>query len=170
VVEQPKWPEERLLAEKREEETHLLLDAVQDPGNLGTLIRTAEAVGATAVWLGKGTVDPFNAKTVRAAMGSAFRLPLISADLTEAISRLKERGVTIVGTSPHAGQAHFEYRYPKKTAFLLGNEGKGVDPALQALSDVEVKLPMPGGTESLNVSVTGAVLVYERLRQQRFRE
>lgn len=147
-------------------ETLILLDAVQDPGNLGTILRTAEAAGATAVWLGRGTVDPYNSKTVRSAMGSLFRLPVRRVDLFSAIPDLRRRGVVVIGTHPRAKTLHFRYKYPCRTAFLLGNEGRGVDPALGRLVDEEVCIPMPGGVESLNVSVTAAVLLYERLRQE----
>ncbi len=147
-------------------ETLILLDAVQDPGNLGTILRTAEAAGATAVWLGRGTADPYNSKTVRAAMGSLFRLPVRKVDLSSAILELRRRGVAVIGTHPRAEKLHFRYEYPPRTAFLLGNEGRGVDPALEQLVDGVVRIPMPGGVESLNVSVTAAVLLYERLRQK----
>lgn len=149
----------------REKETLLLLDAVQDPGNLGTILRTAEAAGATAVWLGRGTVDPYNSKTVRAAMGSLFRMPIRQADLSRAIPDLRRQGFTVVGTHPRTKTLHFQLAYPSRTAFLLGNEGRGVDSALERLVDGMVCIPMPGGVESLNVSVTAAVLLYERLRQ-----
>jgi TrmH family RNA methyltransferase len=150
----------------RERATLLLLDAVQDPGNLGTILRTAEAAGATAVWLGRGTVDPYNSKTVRAAMGSLFRLPVRKVDLFSAIPDLRRQGFAVIGTHPRAETPHFRFEYPPRTAFLLGNEGRGVDPALGRLVDGDVRIPMPGGVESLNVSVTAAVLLYERLRQK----
>jgi RNA methyltransferase, TrmH family len=147
-------------------ETLILLDAVQDPGNLGTILRTAEAAGAAAVFLGKGTADPYNSKTVRAAMGSLFRLPVRRVELASAILDLRRRGVVVIGTHPRAETLHFCYEYPPRTAFLLGNEGRGVDPDLERLVDAQVRVPMPGGVESLNVSVTAAVLLYERLRQK----
>lgn len=152
--------------EFRDRETLILLDAVQDPGNLGTILRTAEAAGATAVWLGRGTVDPYNGKTVRAAMGSLFRLPVRQVDLFSAISDLRRLGFVVIGTHPRTETLHFQFEYPARTAFLLGNEGRGVDPALGRLVDEKVCIPMPGGVESLNVSVTAAVLLYERLRQE----
>jgi TrmH family RNA methyltransferase len=161
-LEIPRGSADQLLGER---ETLLLLDAVQDPGNLGTILRTAEAAGVTAVWLGRGTVDPYTSKTVRAAMGSLFRVPVRQVDLYDAIPALRRQGFTVVGTHPRAGTLHFRFRYPSRTAFLLGNEGRGVDPALGRLGDEEVCIPMPGGVESLNVSVTAAVLLYERLRQ-----
>ncbi|SEM98775.1 TrmH family RNA methyltransferase [Lihuaxuella thermophila] len=166
VVGIPDWSAEELLSRGKSGATYLLLDAVQDPGNLGTIVRTAEAAGVTGIWLGKGTVDPFNPKVVRSGMGSLFRLPMVQLDLAEAISLLKKDGVTVVGTSPRGGVYHFEYPFPAKSAILLGNEGRGVDPALMALVDEMVQIPMPGKTESLNVSVTCAILIYERVRQR----
>ncbi|WP_124726973.1 TrmH family RNA methyltransferase [Staphylospora marina] len=160
----PVWDAD-LLISREGSGTYLLLDRIQDPGNLGTLLRTALAAGVSGVWLGKGTVDAFNAKVLRSAMGAVFRLPLVHEPLDVAMNKLKASGVTVVTTSPHAGRWHFDCDYPEKVAFLLGNEGQGVDPELAAKADVGVKIPMPGGTESLNVSVTGAVLLYERVRR-----
>ena len=99
-------------------------------------------------------------------MGSLFRLPVRKVDLSSAILELRRRGVAVIGTHPRAEKLHFRYEYPPRTAFLLGNEGRGVDPALEQLVDGVVRIPMPGGVESLNVSVTAAVLLYERLRQK----
>ncbi|MBA4543745.1 RNA methyltransferase [Thermoactinomyces daqus] len=166
VIRLPEWSPDELLARQKQEATYLLLDAIQDPGNLGTIIRTAKAAGVDGILLGKGTVDPFNSKAVRAAMGSIFRIPLVQADLAEAIGMLGEQGVTVVGTTPHAGVYHFDYPYSKRVAILLGNEGRGVHPDLLARADVQVKIPMPGQTESLNVSSVGAILLFERVRQQ----
>ncbi|MFC7442891.1 TrmH family RNA methyltransferase [Laceyella putida] len=165
VISIPVWPREAWL-EKEGDLTYLLLDAIQDPGNLGTMIRTAQAAGVDGILLGKGTVDPFNAKVVRAAMGAIFRVPLIQMDLAEAIPLLQAHGVTIVNTSPHAGAYHFDYPYPSRVALLLGNEGRGVDEKHLAHVDAAIKIPMPGETESLNVSITSAILMYERIRQQ----
>lgn len=165
VVEMPQWSWEDFIVPKQAVATYIILDAVQDPGNLGTMLRTAQAAGMSGFLLGKGTVDPFNSKVVRAAMGSVFRLPILQLDLKEGLRQLKEQGVTIVGTSPHAGTPHFTYSFPQQSAILLGNEGRGVDPSLQPWIDDEVMIPMPGSTESLNVSITHAILVYERVRQ-----
>ncbi|BCU81137.1 23S rRNA methyltransferase [Polycladomyces abyssicola] len=145
----------------------LLLDAVQDPGNVGTMLRTARAVGATGVWLGKGTVDPYNPKVVRAAMGALFHVPIRMIDLHEELPRLRSAGYRVVGTHPRGDNVHFDVSYPGRTAFLLGNEGRGVDPELMRWVDCKVSIPMPGGAESLNVSVTASLLLYEYLRQQR---
>ncbi|TCS96691.1 TrmH family RNA methyltransferase [Hazenella coriacea] len=165
VVSMPQWSWENLVVSNQAEATYIVVDAVQDPGNLGTMLRTAEAAGMSGFVLGAGTVDPFNSKVVRAAMGSVFRLPILQLDLKVGLSRLKEHGVTIVGTSPHAGTPHFAYSFPQQSAIVLGNEGRGVDPSFQPWIDDEVMIPMPGHTESLNVSITHAILVYERVRQ-----
>lgn len=143
----------------------LLLDSIQDPGNLGTILRTAEAAGVKAVWLGRGTVDPFNAKTVRAAMGSLFRLTLHPVVLEDAIPKLKKEGVWVVGTAPRSKQLHFHPDYPQRVAFLLGNEGRGVDPKLRSLVDMEVRIPMAGQVESLSVATAAAILLFEWVRR-----
>ncbi len=160
------WQVEELLPIQAEQWTFLLLDEVQDPGNLGTILRTAESAGVKGIFLGKGTVDPYNPKVVRAAMGSVFRLPLISLPLPEVFSLLQKWDVQLIGTSPHAGKMPFELRFPSKVAFVLGNEGRGIAPGHLAMLDTHVMIPMPGKTESLNVAVTGAILLYERIRQQ----
>lgn len=146
--------------------THLLLDGIQDPGNLGTMIRTAEATGVDVIWLGKGTVDATNPKVVRAAMGSSFRVPLIRSELLEVITALQAEGVQVVSTLPRASAAYYAESYPQRVAFLLGNEGRGITPELAEHVDQSVMLPMQGQTESLNVSITTAVLLYEHMRQQ----
>ncbi|SDX55407.1 RNA methyltransferase, TrmH family [Marininema mesophilum] len=143
----------------------LLLDAIQDPGNLGAILRTAEAAGVRDIWLGSGTVDPYNPKVVRSAMGSLFRSRIRRVDLKKAIPELKELGYTVVGTSPRGKDVHFDFRYPERVAVLLGNEGKGISSAIGALADTNVRIPMPGIVESLNVSVTAGILLYEIVRQ-----
>jgi len=163
-VEIPQWSPEALFR-KEGRVTHLVLDAIQDPGNLGTIIRTAKAAGVDAIWLGKGTVDPFNSKVVRAAMGALFRIPLIQEDLKECLPFLKKQGLTILSASPRAGRYHFEFAYPERVAILLGNEGQGVNSSHLVWVDEEIQIPMPGEVESLNVSITSAILLYERVRQ-----
>jgi TrmH family RNA methyltransferase len=160
------WQVEELLPIKAEQWTFLLLDGIQDPGNLGTILRTAESAGVNGIFLGKGTVDPYNSKVVRAAMGSVFRLPLISLPIPSVIPLLQKWDVQLIGTSPHAGKMPFELHFPSRVAFVLGNEGRGIAPEHLAMLDTQVMIPMPGKTESLNVAVTGAMLLYERIRQQ----
>jgi RNA methyltransferase, TrmH family len=166
VVGMPSTSWTQLMSGGTEEAIYLLLDAIQDPGNLGTMMRTAEAAGVTGLCLGTGTVDPFQAKVVRAATGSIFRLPFVQGDLREMMVQLQQSNLTIIGTSPRAGVNYFQYRFPRRSAILLGNEGRGINPVLQRQIDVEVMIPMLGYTESLNVSTTSAILLYERVRQR----
>lgn len=148
---------------------YLLIDRVQDPGNLGTILRTAQAVGVTKVYLGKGTVDPYNGKVVRSSMGAIFHVPFQQVDLYQVIPRLKNSGVSVIGTSLTAEKEYDEAEYRQSCAILLGNEGKGVATDLQAMVEQAVRIPMPGGTESLNVAVAGALLMYEVHRQRKKR-
>lgn len=147
----------------------LLLDRVQDPGNLGTLFRTAQAAGVTGIVVGKGTVDPFNGKVVRSSMGAIFHVPIFGADLKEVIPLLQQANISIIGTSLRAKTTYYQASY-ERCAILLGNEGKGVAPSLLQMVDQDVFIPMPGGTESLNVAIAGALLLYERVRQMTRRE
>ncbi|WP_052807267.1 TrmH family RNA methyltransferase [Risungbinella massiliensis] len=146
---------------------YLLLDRIQDPGNLGTLLRTAQAVGVTQVIVGKGTVDPYNGKVVRSSMGAILHVPLAQEDLKEVILCLQQHKISVVGTSLHTEIMYDEADYSSGCAILLGNEGQGVDPALQEMVDQTVRIPMPGGTESLNVAIAGGLLLYEKIRQNR---
>jgi TrmH family RNA methyltransferase len=143
----------------------LLLDAIQDPGNLGAIMRTADAAGIRHIWLGTGTVDPYNPKVVRSAMGSLFRVHLYQEDLEKVIPQLKAAGFRVVGTDPRAESVHFQVPVPERAALLLGNEGRGVRTELQALTDERVRIPMGSEVESLNVSVTAGILLYEWVRQ-----
>ena len=144
----------------------LLLDRIQDPGNLGTLLRTAAAAGVTFVGLGKGTVDPYNPKVVRSAAGAIFRIPFRQVDLAEWITRYQAVGGQVVGTAADAGELYHAVRYPERVALLLGNEGNGLASELLRMSDRNVQIPLAEGAESLNVSVAGAVLLYEIVRQR----
>lgn len=165
VVKWPYWSLDEVWKQETDKKTFLLIDSIQDPGNLGTLIRTAKATGMDGIFLGKGTVDPYNGKVVRASMGAIFRLPLWQEDLETIFPVLKEKNVTVVNTSPRATQSYFHYSFPSRVGILLGNEGRGVDRNFEKYVDDHVTIPMPGGTESLNVSITGALLMYERIRQ-----
>jgi TrmH family RNA methyltransferase len=142
---------------------------VQDPGNLGTIIRTADAVGATGVILSKGSVDLYNGKTVRSTMGSLFHLPVVHVDdAAETIGYLKERKVRVVATDMSAKKDYFSAEYKKPTVVLVGNEGAGLPKDILALADDTVKIPMPGKAESLNVGISTAVVLYEAMRQRKY--
>lgn len=138
----------------------LLLDAIQDPGNLGTIIRTADAAGFSKIILGNGTVDMYNDKVIRASQGSIFHIPIEQADLTQAIPSLQTAGYEVWATTLARAQNYATLRPAKKTAILLGNEGSGVDDTLLELADALVKIPIYGKAESLNVSIAAAILMY----------
>lgn len=137
----------------------VVLDAVQDPGNAGTVLRTAEALGVAAAVSLKGTVDVWNPKVVRASAGSAFRLPVLDAEWTELEPWLRERGVPIWAADAGGDPATREADVPERVALVLGNEGAGVRPAVLGAADRRVAVPIPGPVESLNVSVAAALLM-----------
>ncbi|WP_301109462.1 RNA methyltransferase [Sporosarcina sp.] len=138
----------------------LLIDAVQDPGNIGTMIRTADAAGLDGVILGKGCADPYNPKTVRSAQGSHFHIPVIRAELSSWIDRLKNNKITIIGTGLQNAVSLNELKPQSDFAVLVGNEGSGVDAELLSTADQVVKIPLYGQAESLNVAVATGILLY----------
>ncbi len=145
----------------------LILDRLQDPGNLGTLSRTADAVGASAVVVITPSVDPFEPKAVRGSMGSIFAIPLIRAREAELIvSWLKGCGLRVVAADAHAGEDWGDTALTGGVALVVGNEARGLSDDLEPLIDARVRLPMAGGAESLNVAVAGGVLMYAWLRRR----
>lgn len=149
-------------------DTLLVCDGVSDPGNLGTLIRTAECSGVGGVILLKGTVDPYSPKVVRSTMGSIFRMPVYFAqigDLTEYIS-----GYSIVATVLDGSMDLYDIKFPEKTAVVVGNEAHGVSAEVAAMANIRTLIPMCGNSESLNASVAGSVVMYEIFRQKRLGE
>lgn len=146
---------------------YVVADALQDPGNLGTIIRTADAVGATAVLVGPGTVDPYSPKVVRATMGSLFHLPvLVRPELYAELRALRSRGVALLATALRTERSLYDLDLSGPLAWLVGNEGAGLTPEAVALASEAVSIPMPGAAESLNASVATAVCLYETLRQR----
>jgi len=144
-----------------------VLDGVQDPGNVGTIVRSAAASGATAVVLGKGTADLYNPKTIRSTMGALFHVPVLEADLGELLPKAAERGIAIVGTSLQSARSCYEYDFSGRSVWLvLGNEGSGMSPQVSALADTNVIIPMSGRAESLNVAMAATVLLFEAQRQR----
>lgn len=138
----------------------LLIDEVQDPGNLGTMIRTADAAGLDGVILGQGCVDPYNGKVLRATQGSLFHLPVFEGNLHEWVDRFKQQNVPVYGTALEGGQSYREISNPTKFALIVGNEGSGVDAALLQESDQILFVPISGQAESLNVSVAAGILLF----------
>lgn len=145
---------------KPEGDQLLLLDAVQDPGNLGTIIRTADAAGMDGVILGKGTVDIYNDKVVRATQGSIFHIPVYEADLLVEIEKLKQAEFEIWATALENSERYNQLPVPEKIAIIMGNEGAGVDPTLLQAADQRVNIPIYGRAESLNVAIAAAILMY----------
>ena len=146
-----------------------LVDAVQDPGNLGTLFRTSLGFGSDGMILGRGTVSPFNPKVVRGSSGTFLRVPFeFDVDLIDQINFLRSKGYTIIATDLHAKQSLKEIPQNKlrKMAFLVGNEGAGTNPYFIELADETVKIPMSSELESLNVAVAHGILSYEAAQIQ----
>ena len=142
----------------------LLVDAVQDPGNIGTMIRTADAAGIDAVILGKGCVDAFNPKSVRSGQGSHFHIPVVRGDLNEWVENLQEDGVKVFGTSLEESVSYNEIEAGNNFALIVGNEGSGISPQLLAKTDQNIIIPIFGQAESLNVAVATGILLYAFVR------
>jgi RNA methyltransferase, TrmH family len=139
--------------------------ALQDPGNLGTLVRSAEAFGATGMILLPGTVSLWNAKTLRASSGSAFRLPVLALTADATFTTLRDHGVRIFAAVARDGDSEADLRGP--SALLVGNEGSGLPEAWIAQADARVTIPFAGAVESLNAAIAGSVLLYDAMRQRR---
>ena len=140
---------------------------LQDPGNLGTILRSAEAFGAGGVVLGEGTVSVYNPKTVRATAGSIFRLPAIAAKLADVIPQLRERRVRLFATSSHKGTPLDQAQLAGPAAFFIGNEGAGLPRDLGSQMDEFVAIPQAKPVESLNAGIAASVILYEAARQRR---
>lgn len=144
---------------------YILVDKVQDPGNLGTIIRSAHASGAKAVILTKGTVDLYNHKVLRSTMGSIFYIPIIEDEKCEYINALKAKGFKFLVSSLDTDKNFYDIDLTKNLVICVGNEGNGVSEDIYKLSDIKAKIPMPGGAESLNVSIAASIMMFEVIRQ-----
>ncbi|NLM37157.1 MAG: RNA methyltransferase [Firmicutes bacterium] len=166
VVEQP--PEKEGFPAVGNDYCALVLHQLQDPGNLGTIIRTAWAAGLADLFLTPGTVDPFGGKVVRSSQGGIFHLDLYFRSLPTILEWAGRNGVKVWAGDPRGHQLYFEQDYTGPTIFLLGNEAHGfTGTTIKPDRVVEgVRIPLPGGAESLNVSVSAAILIYEALRQR----
>ena len=138
----------------------LFIDAVQDPGNIGTMIRTADAAGMDAVILGKGSADPFNPKTVRSAQGSHFHIPVVKGEIGDWIDRMNSAGIKVIGTGLQNAVDHYNVGPLKEFALIVGNEGSGVASEYLSKADEVVKIPLYGRAESLNVAIAAGILLY----------
>ena len=144
----------------------LILDNIQDPGNMGTILRTADSLNIKQVIISKGSSDVFSPKVVRSTMGAIFRISIIeSEDLVKTIKDLKKHKINIVVTSLDTNKSMYNIDY-NKSAIVIGNEANGVSKEIQDLADNKVKIPMIGKTESLNASVATAIILYEAMRNK----
>lgn len=159
VVRQPVWSPDLLRFE--DGCRLLLLDDIQDPGNLGTILRTAEAAGVDLAVLSEGCADLFNPKAIRATMGSIFRLPCIIDDLVSVIEMLKTEGVRVYGAALEGSTSYREAAFPEKTAIVIGNEGSGISAGVLNSVNEKIRIPMEGKVESLNVAVSAAILLFQ---------
>jgi RNA methyltransferase, TrmH family len=165
IATRPAWTDEAVFAP--DTPLVVLVTDVQDPGNVGAIVRTAEAGGATGVVTTGGTADPFGWKALRGAMGSAFRLPIVGRAEIGAVAEMAHaRGASLVATVPRGGAPYSELPLDGPIVLLLGGEGGGLSEAALAMSDLRVTIPMRAPVESLNVAVAAALLVFEARRQR----
>ncbi len=166
VVSRAEADEEEIL--RTENPLILGLECLQDPGNLGTILRTAEAAGVTGVFLSAGCVDLYNPKVIRSTMGSLFRVPFVTeVDLAAMVGKMRGKGIRIFAAHLAGSVLYDEPDYAAPSAFLIGNEGAGLSESLTSLADSRVRIPMAGQVESLNAAVSCAVLLYEAAGQRR---
>ncbi|MEA5554544.1 RNA methyltransferase [Anabaena cylindrica UHCC 0172] len=145
----------------------LAVETLQDPGNLGTMIRTAAAAGVSGLWLSGDSVDLDNPKVLRASAGQWFRLNMaVSQDLRMTVQQSQQAGMQVVATLPDANLTYWEVDWRKPSLILLGNEGAGLSADLAAMADQQVKIPLNPGVESLNVAIAAALMLYEVQRQK----
>jgi TrmH family RNA methyltransferase len=163
LAEPPGWSWQSLAARPS---LVLVLAGLQDPGNTGTVIRSAEAFGADAVLALPGTAGPWNGKALRASAGSAFRLPVLAAGWECARQQLRARGLELVSTGVHEGIAAADFDLRRPLAIVLGSEGAGVPAEIAAAATATLRIPTPGPVESLNAAVAAGILLYEVARQR----
>ncbi|MCQ2530929.1 MAG: RNA methyltransferase [Lachnospiraceae bacterium] len=156
IVKQPEYQLKDVLGGKI-----LVLDDIQDPGNLGTMIRTSEAAGVTGVIMSAGCADIFNPKVIRSTMGSIFRVPFLKADLLKVLEELKKEDYTVYGAALDGAVFYNEIQYGEKSAVVIGNEGNGISAKVLDAVDQKIKIPMAGKVESLNAAISAAVILYQ---------
>lgn len=165
IATRPRSSAERVFA--RSPQLVLMLHDLQDPGNVGAIVRAAEACGATGIICGERTADPFGWKALRGSMGSSFRLPIATRQLLdEALATARENGLRILATVARGGTTLPDCDLRKPSAILLGSEGAGLPATLVEQADERLSIPMQAPVESLNVSVAAALVVYEAARQR----
>ena len=167
LVEPRQWEWDHLLSGLRNTASLIVvLAGLQDPGNLGTIVRSAEAFGATGIVCLPGTVSAWNPKAVRASAGSIFRIPMISTSMEECLLRLHEHDVTLYTTTTHHAKEIHRSDLTRAVALIIGNEGNGVPDEVARQADGALTIPYPGPVESLNAAIAASVLLYESARQR----
>lgn len=165
VLEQPVYDLTQLL--EQPDPLFLMLENLQDPGNLGTMIRTGEGAGITGVIMNNQTVDIFNPKTIRATMGSIFRVPIVYVpDLAPVLEQMHAKGIYTYAAHLKGQEYYDSFSFREPTAFLIGNEGNGLSKEISDQAGQYLKIPMEGRVESLNASIAAALLMYEAHRQR----
>lgn len=166
VLEQPVYDLTQLL--EQPDPLFLMLENLQDPGNLGTMIRTSEAAGVAGVIMSKGTVDLFNPKVVRATMGAIFRVPFLYVEsLPEMIRQMKQKNISVYGTILEESRVYDDPDYTKPSGIVVGNEANGISKEVRESLSGRIHIPMEGSVESLNAAVAAAIVLYEASRQRR---
>ena len=166
TVKQTEYPLHKLL--ENPQACLLVLEDIRDPGNLGTMIRTAEGAGITGVIFNSSTVDIYNPKVIRATMGSIYRVPFYRADdFYDTLHSMKQQGITLFAAHLQGISYDTEGSFRSKCAFMIGNEANGLSDQASVMADVLIKIPMCGKVESLNAAVAAAILMYESSRQRR---
>ena len=164
VMRQPQYSLEDML--KGPAPRLVFLEDLRDPGNLGTIMRTAEGAGMAGILLSRGCVDMYNPKTIRSTMGSLYRVPFLYLDdPKETLRKLKERNLPVYGAALDQSVSYETLSYRNGCVFLIGNEARGLSKELLEMADCGVRIPMEGKVESLNAAVAAAVLMYESYRQ-----
>jgi TrmH family RNA methyltransferase len=163
LAQPPSWSWQHLLAPNS---LLIVLAGLQDPGNLGTILRSAEAFGASGVIALPGTVSPWNPKAMRASAGSVFRLPLLHATEEDCFARLRAARIQTIAAMPHHATPLAEHALHYPTALVIGSEGPGIPPSIADRCTARVTIPTPGPVESLNAAVAASVLLYEAARQR----
>jgi len=166
LVEPPDWSWQQLLHRDKTRAFIIVLAGIQDPGNMGTILRSAEAFGATGVVSLPGTVSAWNPKAVRASAGSVFRMPHRAASENECFEQLREAELRILATTVQGAQPADQVDMANSVALIIGNEGNGVSDELVARADARITIPCPGPVESLNAAMAATVLLYEAARQR----
>lgn len=165
VLKTPAWRTEEILSKKAP--FVLVLENLQDPGNAGTILRTAEAAGVDGVFLTEGSVDMYNPKTIRSTMGAIYRVPhKVVSDVDDLLDTFRSRGITTYAAALDGRQVYLEPDYTGGCAFLIGNESQGLSDELQGKCDCPIIIPMKGRIESLNAAMAAGILMYEAARQR----